>query len=95
MPTERLVRPSIDLQLLAALAFDLRPFALSLHQTQLVMLTNVVAVSKHQTLQAFNSKKPQLGEDIFVAPNSSMIGDVTLGRSSSVWYGAVLRGGHA
>ena len=51
-----------------------------------------LAVSKHQTLQAFNSKKPQLAEDIFVAPNSSMIGDVSLGKSSSVWYGAVLRG---
>lgn len=53
-----------------------------------------LAVSKHQTLQAFNSKKPQLAEDIFVAPNSSMIGDVSLGKSSSVWYGAVLRGRH-
>ena len=53
------------------------------------------AVSKHQTLQAFASKKPQLAEDIFVAPNSSLIGDVSLGKSSSVWYGAVLRGGHA
>lgn len=52
------------------------------------------AVSKHKTLQAFNSKKPQLAEDIFVAPNSSMIGDVSLGKSSSVWYGAVLRGMH-
>ena len=50
------------------------------------------AVSKHQTLQAFANKRPQLAEDIFVAPNSSMIGDVSLGKSSSVWYGAVLRG---
>ncbi|KAL3152929.1 hypothetical protein ABBQ38_012232 [Trebouxia sp. C0009 RCD-2024] len=49
-------------------------------------------LSKHKTLQPFNSKKPQLAEDIFVAPNSSMIGDVSLGKSSSVWYGAVLRG---
>lgn len=49
-------------------------------------------LSKHQTLQAFANKRPQLAEDIFVAPNSSMIGDVTLGKSSSVWYGAVLRG---
>ncbi|KAL0030623.1 hypothetical protein WJX79_010333 [Trebouxia sp. C0005] len=49
-------------------------------------------LSKHQTLQAFANKRPQLAEDIFVAPNSSMIGDVSLGKSSSVWYGAVLRG---
>ena len=50
------------------------------------------AVSKHQTLQAFATARPQLAEDIFVAPNSSLIGDVSLGKGSSVWYGAVLRG---
>lgn len=49
-------------------------------------------MSKHQTLQAFANARPQLSEDIFVAPNSSLIGDVTLGKGSSVWYGAVLRG---
>ena len=62
--------------------------------TRNITCTFGLAVSKHQTLQAFNSKKPQLAEDIFVAPNSSMIGDVSLGKSSSVWYGAVLRGMH-
>lgn len=28
----------------------------------------------------------------FVAPNASVIGDVTLGKDSSVWYGATVRG---
>mmetsp|Transcript_2925 Transcript_2925/g.6332 ORF Transcript_2925/g.6332 Transcript_2925/m.6332 type:complete len:285 (-) Transcript_2925:150-1004(-) len=28
----------------------------------------------------------------FVAPNASVIGDVTLGQNSSVWYGATVRG---
>jgi len=28
----------------------------------------------------------------FVAPSSSVIGDVTIGRNSSVWYGATVRG---
>lgn len=28
----------------------------------------------------------------FVAPNASVIGDVTLGQNSSVWYGATIRG---
>ncbi len=65
----------------------------TLHQQKLAnMQSAFFAVSKHQTLQAFANKRPQLAEDIFVAPNSSMIGDVTLGKSSSVWYGAVLRG---
>lgn len=28
----------------------------------------------------------------FIAPNATIIGDVTLGKNASVWYGAVLRG---
>ena len=28
----------------------------------------------------------------FIAPNATLVGDVTLGENASVWYGAVLRG---
>lgn len=49
-------------------------------------------VSKHQTLQAFQQGRPSLGPATFVAPSASLIGKVTLGRGSSVWYNAVLRG---
>lgn len=28
----------------------------------------------------------------FIAPNATVVGDVTLGKNASVWYGAVLRG---
>lgn len=31
-------------------------------------------------------------ENVFIAPNATVIGDVTLEESSSVWFGAVLRG---
>jgi len=40
----------------------------------------------------FNGKKPKIAENVFVAPNAVIIGDVTLEESVSVWYGAVLRG---
>eukprot|EP00891_Asterochloris_glomerata_P006933 jgi/Astpho2/6933/Aster-01799 len=50
------------------------------------------ALPLHQTLQAFAGKRPTLGEQTFVAPNASVIGDVTIGNRASVWYGAVLRG---
>lgn len=50
------------------------------------------AVPTHQTLQSFQGKRPTLGPGTFVAPNAAVIGDVKLGKSSSVWYGAVLRG---
>ena len=34
---------------------------------------------------------PILGRDAFVAPGAYVIGNVTLGEQSSVWFGAVLR----
>ncbi|CAN1835611.1 Gamma carbonic anhydrase 1, mitochondrial, partial [Linum perenne] len=37
-------------------------------------------------------KVPAVDKDAFVAPNASIIGDVQIGRSSSIWYGCVLRG---
>ncbi len=51
-----------------------------------------LAVSKHETLQVYDGKTPALGPETFVAPNASVIGNVTIGQRSSVWYGAVLRG---
>tara|TARA_B100000686_G_C16674567_1_gene908421 strand:- start:788 stop:1312 length:525 start_codon:yes stop_codon:yes gene_type:complete len=35
---------------------------------------------------------PQVGKDVFVAPSADVIGSVSLGPRSSVWFGAVLRG---
>jgi len=35
---------------------------------------------------------PQLGKDVYVAPNATVIGRVTLGDHSSIWFGTVVRG---
>ena len=35
---------------------------------------------------------PSLGSGVFAAENASLIGDVRVGRDSSIWYGVVLRG---
>ncbi len=40
----------------------------------------------------FDGKIPQVAEGVFLAENAVLVGDVTVGRDSSVWYGAVLRG---
>ena len=40
----------------------------------------------------YNGKSPQIGENVFVAPNATVIGDVILHDGVSVWYGAVIRG---
>jgi gamma-carbonic anhydrase len=36
--------------------------------------------------------RPTIGRDVFVAPTASVIGDVVIGESSSVWFGVVVRG---
>jgi carbonic anhydrase/acetyltransferase-like protein (isoleucine patch superfamily) len=37
-------------------------------------------------------RQPQLGAGVYLAKTAVVLGDVTLGENSSVWYGAVLRG---
>ena len=37
-------------------------------------------------------KKPEIPPNVYVAPSAGLIGDVTVGPLSSIWYGSVLRG---
>lgn len=39
----------------------------------------------------FEGKRPRVHPDAWVAPNATLIGDVTVEAGASVWYGAVLR----
>lgn len=43
-------------------------------------------------LETFLLRKPALGRDVYIAKTAVVLGDVTLGDCSSVWYNAVLRG---
>lgn len=49
-------------------------------------------LSRHRTLMDIFDKAPSVAKDAFVAPGASVIGDVQVGRGSSIWYGCVLRG---
>ncbi|XP_021908272.1 gamma carbonic anhydrase 1, mitochondrial [Carica papaya] len=49
-------------------------------------------LSRHRTLMNVFDKAPTVDKDAFVAPSASIIGDVSVGRGSSIWYGCVLRG---
>lgn len=49
-------------------------------------------LSRHRTLMNIFDKAPSVSKDAFVAPSASIIGDVQIGRASSIWYGCVLRG---
>ena len=37
-------------------------------------------------------KNPAWGKDCFIAPNATIVGDVTMGDECSVWFNAVVRG---
>eukprot|EP00591_Stephanopyxis_turris_P006169 CAMPEP_0195523344 /NCGR_PEP_ID=MMETSP0794_2-20130614/22394_1 /TAXON_ID=515487 /ORGANISM="Stephanopyxis turris, Strain CCMP 815" /LENGTH=230 /DNA_ID=CAMNT_0040653323 /DNA_START=82 /DNA_END=774 /DNA_ORIENTATION=+ len=48
--------------------------------------------SRHRTVMGVYDKQPSISTDSYVAPSASVVGEVSLAASSSVWYGAVLRG---
>jgi carbonic anhydrase/acetyltransferase-like protein (isoleucine patch superfamily) len=35
---------------------------------------------------------PKLGEECFIAPNATIVGDVVVGNNCSIWFNAVIRG---
>ncbi len=43
-------------------------------------------------IETFDGKTPVIADDVFVAATASIIGDVTIGSGSSIWYSCVLRG---
>nr|GMD51926.1 gamma carbonic anhydrase 1, mitochondrial-like [Ipomoea batatas] len=49
-------------------------------------------LSRHRVLMNLFDKVPSVHREAFVAPSASIIGDVKVGRHSSIWYGCVLRG---
>ncbi|MGJ1205556.1 gamma carbonic anhydrase family protein [Sphingobacterium lactis] len=44
------------------------------------------------TILPVKDKLPHIGNDCFIAPNSTLVGDVELGDHCSVWFNAVIRG---
>lgn len=42
-------------------------------------------------IMPFQDKRPKIHPSVFVAPGAYVIGDVTIGRGSSIWFTAVLR----
>ena len=40
----------------------------------------------------YNGKSPSIHESVFVAPGAYLIGDVQVGKDSSIWFNAVLEG---
>mmetsp|Transcript_6496 Transcript_6496/g.8799 ORF Transcript_6496/g.8799 Transcript_6496/m.8799 type:complete len:256 (+) Transcript_6496:102-869(+) len=49
-------------------------------------------LNRHRTVMNLQGVVPKISDTSFIAPSASVIGNVTLGSGSSVWYGSVLRG---
>ncbi len=43
-------------------------------------------------IYTFEGETPKIANDIFVAPNASIIGNVEIAEKASVWFGVVIRG---
>jgi carbonic anhydrase/acetyltransferase-like protein (isoleucine patch superfamily) len=44
------------------------------------------------TILPVNGKEPQFGENCFIAPNATIVGEVRMGADCSIWFNAVIRG---
>jgi len=43
-------------------------------------------------IKAVNGKHPQIPSDCYIADNATIVGDVIMGHSCSIWFNAVVRG---
>lgn len=46
-------------------------------------------------IYSYGGKKPVFDSSVFIAPGARIIGDVTIGEESSIWFNTVLRGDEA
>ncbi|MBA2875179.1 gamma carbonic anhydrase family protein [Thermaerobacillus caldiproteolyticus] len=46
-------------------------------------------------IYCYNGKTPSIDDTVFIAPGAHIIGDVAIGKESTVWFNAVLRGDEA
>jgi carbonic anhydrase/acetyltransferase-like protein (isoleucine patch superfamily) len=49
-------------------------------------------IRTEKLLDRFLRRKPRFGKGVYIAKGAMVVGDVTLGAHSSVWYNAVVRG---
>jgi carbonic anhydrase/acetyltransferase-like protein (isoleucine patch superfamily) len=46
-------------------------------------------------IYTYNGKTPKIDNTVFIAPGAHIIGDVTIGKESTIWFNAVIRGDEA
>jgi hypothetical protein len=69
-----------------------RNYFLSLKELSLIyMLLSLFLVQPSTRVVKLGTYQPKIAAN-FVAPTASVIGNVTIGENSSLWYGAIARG---
>lgn len=53
---------------------------------------NYAALFPQAIIRPFGDVWPRIDDSAFIAPGAVVVGDVTIGAESSIWYGCVLRG---
>lgn len=53
---------------------------------------NYKKISDEPKIFPYMKTTPQIHESVFIAPGAKVIGDVTIGRDTSIWYNTVVRG---
>ena len=43
-------------------------------------------------IKTVNNISPKISKSVYIADNATILGDVTIGENSSVWFNTVLRG---
>lgn len=51
-----------------------------------------LTTSRHRTVMSLENSIPVIGSGSFIAPNASIVGEVLISPSCSVWHNVVLRG---
>ena len=49
-------------------------------------------ICRHRSIMNLFDQRPVIHDNVFVAPNASVIGNVNVNDSANIWYGAVVRG---
>jgi len=57
-----------------------------------VQTRNFNVISSEKFIYAYDGKFPSIHPTVFIAPGAKIIGDVEIGKNSSVWYNCVVRG---
>ncbi len=72
-------------------AASYKPFFVKLF-IKVTFILQICQLYNMATILPVNGKSPQFGNNCFVAPNATIVGDVVMGDDCSIWFNAVLRG---